>query len=101
MELSLKVTIDVSEATARDIQRIVILWNDLLARFGGEFLLGGWSIADAYFTPVATRFRTYGLRLSDFGDTGPAGAYAARLLARPEFLEWESDALSDERVVGR
>lgn len=100
MELSRKVTIDVSEATAKDIERIVILWNDLLLRFGGDFLLGPWSIADAYFTPVATRFRTYGLRLSDFGDTGAAGAYAARLLATPEFLAWESDALSDDRVAG-
>jgi glutathione S-transferase len=101
MDLSLKVTVDVSEATARDIERIVALWNDLLARFGGEFLLGGWSIADAFFSPVATRFRTYGLRLSDFGDTGAAGAYATRLLSTPEFQAWEADALSDERVVGR
>ena len=46
------------------------LWSDLLARFGGPFLVGEWSIADAFFTPVATRFRTYGVRLSDFGDEG-------------------------------
>ena len=44
---------------------------------------------------MATRFRTYGLRLTDFGDTGPAGAYAERLLETPEFLEWEKDALAD------
>jgi glutathione S-transferase len=99
MDLSQRLTIDVSEATAKDIRRIVALWADLLDRFGGPFLLGQWSIADAFYTPVATRFRTYGLRLSDFGDTGAAGAYAARLLQTPAFLEWEAAALADPRLA--
>ena len=95
MEIAKRTKVDVSEATAQNIRRIVQLWSGLLARFGGPFLAGSWSIADAFFTPVATRFRTYGLRLSDFGDTGPVGAYAARLLATPEILEWERGALSE------
>ena len=86
---------DVSEATAANIRRIVALWNDLLTRFGGPYLVGDWSIADAFYTPVATRFRTYGLRLSDFGDEDAAGAYANRLLETPEFLEWEKGALAE------
>ncbi len=44
--------------------------------------------------PVATRFRSYGVLLSDYGDTGPAGAYAERLLETPEFREWERAALA-------
>jgi glutathione S-transferase len=99
MDLSRRVTIDVSEATARDVRRVVALWTDLLDRFGGPFLLGAWSIADAFFTPVATRLRTYGLRASDFGDTGAAGIYATALLRAPEFLQWEAGALADPRVV--
>jgi glutathione S-transferase len=86
---------DLSALTQADIRRIVTLWNDLLARLGGPFLLGDWSIADAYYTPVATRFRTYGVALSDYGDTGPAGALCERLLSTPEFLEWERAALAD------
>lgn len=86
-------TAALSEATAKDIRRIVALWNELLGRFGGPFLAGGWSIADAFYTPVATRFRTYGVKLSDYGDAGAAGAYAQRLLEQPEFLEWEAAAL--------
>jgi glutathione S-transferase len=86
---------DVSPATATDIRRIVALWNDLLKRSGGPFLVGEWSIADAFYTPVATRFRTYGQRLSDFGDEGAAGLYATRLLETPEFLEWEKGALAE------
>lgn len=81
--------LDISEATQRDVRKIVERWNQLLKRSGGPFLLGEWSIADAFFTPVATRFRTYAIHLSDYGDAGPAGAYAERLLETPEFLEWE------------
>jgi glutathione S-transferase len=95
MDLAARSSIDVSPATAHDIARIVALWSELLERFGGPFLIGAWSIADAFFTPVATRLRTYGLKLSDFGDEGPAGAYANRLLETPEFLEWEKGALAE------
>ena len=99
MDIATRVQADVAEATAVNIRRIVALWSGLLTRFGGPFLVGPWSIADAFFTPVATRFRTYGLRLSDFADTGAAGAYATRLLATPEFLEWEKAALAETALV--
>lgn len=82
-----------SEATAQDLRRISALFNDLLTRHGGPFLGGAeWSIVDAFFTPVATRLRTYGVRLSDYGDTGPAGEYVNRLLADPDFRVWEAAA---------
>ncbi|HZZ67139.1 MAG TPA: glutathione S-transferase family protein [Phenylobacterium sp.] len=82
---------ELSEATHKDIRRIVTLWNGLLARFGGPWLGGAdWGIAEAMYTPVATRFRTYGVQLSDFGDTGAAAQYAARLLEQPEFKAWEA-----------
>jgi len=95
MDIAARAQADVAEATAVNIRRIVELWSGLLGRFGGPFLVGSWSIADAFFTSVATRFRTYGLKLSDFGDTGAAGAYAARLLQTQEFLEWEKAALAE------
>jgi len=83
---------ELSEATQANVRRIVGLWNEMLARFGGPFLAGEWSIADAFYTPVATRFRTYGVTLSDYGDAGAAEAYCARLLATPEFLAWEAES---------
>jgi glutathione S-transferase len=95
MDIAARSEVDVSHATADNIRRIVALWNELLKGFGGPFLLGDWSIADAFFTPVATRFRSYGLRLSDFGDEGAGGVYATRLLETPEFLEWEKAALAE------
>ncbi len=95
MDLSLKSEVELSEATHIDLRRLVALWNDLRDRFGGDgpFLLGTWSIADAYFTPVATRFRSYGILASDYGDTGDAGAYVEALLETPEFKAWEAAAL--------
>lgn len=81
-----------SEATQKNVRRIVALWSQMLARSGGPFLAGEWSIADAFYAPVASRFRTYGVHLSDYGDEGACGAYATRLLATPEFLEWEAAA---------
>jgi glutathione S-transferase len=98
MDLTLRAPTEVSPATQENVRRIVELWRDLLARFGGPFLLGeAWSITDAFYTPVATRFRTYVIPLTDHGDDGTAGAYAVRLLETPEYLAWEQDALTDER----
>ena len=80
-----------TDGAQKDLRRIVELWNAMLARSGGPFLGGPeWGIADAFYTPVATRLRTYGVRLSDFGDAGAARRYAERLLERPEFLAWQA-----------
>jgi glutathione S-transferase len=86
----------ISEATQKNVRRIVVLWSELLARSGGPFLAGDWSIADAFYTPVASRFRTYGIHLSDYGDDGVCGAYGTRLLHTPEFLEWEAASKAGE-----
>lgn len=97
MDIALRVEVDVSEATHKDLRRLVELWSAMLSRFGGPFLAGEWSIANSFYTPVATRLRSYGLRLSDYGDVGPCGGYAERLLDTPEFLAWEQGALADVR----
>ena len=100
MDLTLRTRAELSEAAAKDVRRIVALWTELLSRFGGPFLLGAdWSIADAFYTPVATRLRSYGIHLTDHGDDGAAGAYAERLLETPECLAWEQGALADPRVA--
>ena len=58
-------------------QRIAAIWREARARFGqgGPFLFGAFSNADAMYAPVATRFRTYGVDLSRFGDDGSGAAY--------------------------
>lgn len=94
MDLTLVTKADLSEATQANVRRLVQLWSGLLARSGGPFLFGDWTIADAFFTPVATRFRGYGVKPSDHGDTGAAGQYVERLLENPDFLAWEKAALA-------
>lgn len=94
MDLTLATKADLSEATRANVRRLVQLWSGLLARSGGPFLFGDWTIADAFFTPVATRFRGYGVKPSDHGDTGAAGQYVERLLENPDFLAWEKAALA-------
>ncbi|MGZ9098308.1 MAG: glutathione S-transferase [Brevundimonas sp.] len=83
------------EAVARDIRRIVSLWREMRGRFGagGPYLFGDWSVPDAFFTPVAARFRHYQIDLAAHGDAdGTAAAYRDALLAQPDFLEWSAAA---------
>jgi glutathione S-transferase len=98
MDLSTRIHKTVTPITEMDIRRVTRIWTELRRRFAGEgaFLCGPWSIADAFFTPVATRFRSYGVHLSDYGDAGEAGVYAEALLAEPEFMEWERGALAEQ-----
>jgi glutathione S-transferase len=92
MDLSAAIeTLDLTEATQADVRKMIRLWRALKQGHGkgGPFLMGEWSIVDAFFTPVATRFRTYNVDLSDYGDDGFASAWCALALQQPEFLEWE------------
>lgn len=84
----------ITDALEADIGRIATIWKDTRARFGrgGPFLFGAFSIADAMYAPVATRFRTYGVDLTRFGDDGTGRAYAAALLALPAMAEWTEGA---------
>ncbi len=97
MDLGLIKVAEVAEATQAEIRRIAAMWSSLRDQHAkaGPFLFGEWSIADAYYTPVATRLRTYGVKLSDYGDHGPAGIYGETLLEQPEFLEWEKGAAAE------
>lgn len=63
-----------------DINRILQIWQETRAVYqaDGPYLFGEWSAADAFFMPVATRFRTYGYTLD-----GVAEDYAAAVLAHP------------------
>ena len=94
MDLGLSKVAEVAEVTRAEIRRIARMWMELRERHAprGPFLFGEWSIADAFYTPVATRFRSYGVKLSDYGDHGPAGMYCDTLLEQPEFKAWEAGA---------
>lgn len=94
MDLVLRTTVRLSADAEADVRRIVALWTELRREASGTepYLFGTWTIADAFYTPVATRFRSYGIDLSTYGDDGRAQAYADALLSTPEFLQWEGEA---------
>ncbi|MGA2396239.1 MAG: glutathione S-transferase family protein [Candidatus Lustribacter sp.] len=77
-----------------DVNRITTIWNLCLETYGGPFLFGERTMADAMYAPVATRFRTYDVPL----DTVCA-AYAEHVLNLPEMLEWTAAALAEPDAV--
>src|ERR1700719_684484 len=46
-----------------DIDRVQTIWSECLERWGGPFLFGAPTIADAMFAPVCTRFLTYSVKI--------------------------------------
>jgi len=78
-----------------DIGRIVEIWETCLAAVGAhQFLFGDFSIADAYFAPVAMRFRTYAVSLA------PAlQSYVDRVAAHPAVAEWIDGALKEDARI--
>ena len=99
MTMCIRERVDVrpwSPDLTKDIERVFALWTEARRRFGvgGPYLFGAWSIADAFFAPVAFRFQTYAVEPPD-----EAGAYWRRLLAHPHVREWESAALAETTVI--
>ena len=68
------------DRVAEDIERIGAIWREARERFGaaGPFLFGSYGAADAMYTPVASRFRTYGVALDPI-----CQAYADAVLSWP------------------
>jgi glutathione S-transferase len=71
----------------RDVSRILALWAECRSRHRhlGPFLFGHFTIADAYYTPAASRFTTYGVPLDD-----GAQEYARTVLGTPAMQQWSN-----------
>ena len=81
---------------AAEIDRLCAHWRDTRARFGagGPFLFGTFCAADAYFTPVMSRFVTYAVTLS-----GEERRYQEALLATEAMRAWTAAALEETEFV--
>ncbi len=77
-----------------DLARMHALWGELLQQHGGPLLFGRFGIADAYFAPVCSRMRTYGLPLPP-----DSAAYVDTVLALPGVQAWVADALQEHDFV--
>jgi glutathione S-transferase len=78
-------------AVRSDMARIIAMWSGLLAEHKGPMLFGEFSVADAYFSPVVMRLKTYALPV-------PAAIsdYMARVCALPGVEAWVDGAKAEK-----
>lgn len=95
--------VELGTAVQADIARVHALWASCRARFAaqGPWLFGAWSIADAMYAPVVTRFVTY--RVEGDGRDPAADAHVAGYItttcADPLLAEWSALAREETEVV--
>ena len=93
-----------NDAVLADVARVDALWSQARDVFGthtdvaheGPYLFGAFGAADAMYAPVVTRFRTYGLPMSD-----TARAYAEAVAAHPWMVEWTEAAKAETYPFAR
>ena len=81
-----------SDKVDNEILRITTLWSECRHAFahGKPWLFGDFTIADAFFAPVATRFLTYNVPLP-----ADAARYVAELRALPALDAWYAEARNE------
>jgi len=84
-----------------DVERVTAIWRECRVRFGsrgangaGDFLFGGFTIADAMFAPATTRFVTYAVPLDPV-----CSAYIAAMQRWPAMQEWVAGAKAEPWVI--
>jgi glutathione S-transferase len=80
------------------VARVQESWRQTRARWGGggPFLFGAaFCFADAMWAPMASRFRTYSVTLTEEGQ-----AYADAVLAHPFVAEWVQGAKAQAKEIG-
>lgn len=70
-----------------DIERVCAIWRECLDTYGGPYLFGGLSLADAMYAPVCTRFLTYNVKLD-----GDCAGYCETISSWPAMVEWTEAA---------
>jgi glutathione S-transferase len=78
-----------------DIDRVIKIWTECLMTWKGPYLFGErYTMADAMYAPVCTRFQTYDVKLD-----GLCAAYNERILALPDMVEWTEAAHLEQDEV--
>ncbi len=74
--------IALDDAVRNDVAAIQAMWTAVKCG-DGPFLFGQWSIADAFYTPVAARFHHFAIELD-----AASQAYCDTLLADEDYRDW-------------
>ncbi len=79
-----------------NVRRIETMWTECRMRYGagGPFLFGRFSVADAMYAPVVSRFHTY-----DVDVRAPVRSYMDAVMSLPAWKEWTGAALKEPWVL--
>ena len=88
--------VPISDAVAADIARVQAIWRTCRAAAAnrGPWLFGTFTLADAMYAPVASRFRTYGIACE-----GAAGEYMRMVLDDPCMRHWYAVSRRESEVI--
>ena len=86
--------IDLSDDAKANIARVQEIWRECLTRYGGPFLFGAFTAADAMYAPVVHRFRTYAVAV-----TAESERYMNAMMALPAFQEWTREGLAETLII--
>jgi len=73
-----------------DIERVTAIWRECLGAYGGPYLFGKLSMADAMYAPVCTRFLTYDVKLDP-----DSAAYCRTIMQWPAMQQWVEEAKAE------
>lgn len=91
MNIRARRQVEITPDMAADIARVDDIWS---AHHKSGWLFETFSIADAFYAPVALRFKTYGVELST-----QATAYMEKLLSHPAVVAWEEESVDDKEII--
>lgn len=86
-------TVQLEQSVLKDIARIDAIFQ-LASKSSSGWLFDSWSIADAMFTPVVLRFKTYNVTISPL-----AQQYCDKVLACPILKQWIEGALLETDIL--
>lgn len=77
----------------QQVKRVHDIWHQALRQYGGHdgFLFGRFSIADAFYAPVVTRFVTHAISVPPL-----LQEYSQRILSLPAMQQWAAAAQSEQ-----
>lgn len=82
--------------TEIDIDRIVQLFEQALLDSKGPWLFGHYTVADAMFAPVASRFKTYGVKAPQVTQR-----YFDKVLNDASMKQWYEEASHENEIIER
>ena len=88
--------VPITPSLQKEIDRIDQMWTQCRARHASEgpWLFGAFSIADCLFAPVALRFNTYGVELSE-----TSAQYQQQILSHEKVRHWVTQAEAESEFI--